>query len=201
MSDSTLTKDQFAKHTVHTDALDTLGTIITSGESRDAIHLAVDPVEAGTTLAPGDHVVIKEGLAVRAPGIGKGVGIVDPFLQDVVKKGDWFWLVVYPRTITTLRHVWEHPAFPDAVEGKGASERWLRDFVDSQGVHAYEDEGEASTFDQFIDAALRAPGYGYMTLPFDGNGSLPPEFWNHVERYTGTKIPQEGRTDYFSCAC
>lgn len=201
MSDSTLTKDQFAKHTVSTDALDTLGNIISGGESRDAIHLAVDPIEAGTTLAPGDHVVIKEGKAVRAPGIGKGVGIVDPFLQDVVKKGDWFWLVVYPRTITALHHVWEHPDFAAAdTTGKGASERWLRNFVDQQGVHAYEDD-QGTTFDQFIDAALRAPGYGYMTLPFDGNGSLPPEFWTHVERYTGTKIPQEGRTDYFSCAC
>ena len=197
MTDSTT----YTKHTVSTDALDTLGNLISGGESRDAIHLAVDPIEAAQTLSPGDHVVIKEGKAVRAPGIGKGLGIVDPFLTDVVKKGDWFWLVVYPRTITTLHHVWEHPGFPDSVDGNKASERWLRNFVDQQGVQAYEDEGEATTFDQFIDAALRGSGYGHVSLPFDGNGSLPPEFWIHLERYAKVKIPENSRPDYFSCAC
>ena len=186
------------KHTVSTDALDTLGSFITPMESRDAIHLAVEPIEAGQTMVPGGHVNINdEGKAVRAD-LGKGVGIVDPFLTEGVQKGQWFWLVVYPRTITALHHVWEHPAFP-AVSNQSTSEKWLRNFVEDQGVQAYEEDGD--TFDQFIAAALRAKTYGYVSLPFDGNGSLPPEFWNHVESYTGEKIPQENRSDYFSCAC
>lgn len=38
---------------VTTDALETLGTIIGTSEGRDAIHLAVEPVEAGERLSPG----------------------------------------------------------------------------------------------------------------------------------------------------
>lgn len=36
----------YEKHTTHTDALDTLGSIIGPDEKRDAIHLAVFPVYA-----------------------------------------------------------------------------------------------------------------------------------------------------------
>lgn len=44
------------KHTVVTDALQTLGSIIAPNQGRDAIHLAVEPVKAAMSLNPGDHV-------------------------------------------------------------------------------------------------------------------------------------------------
>lgn len=103
------------KRQVHTDALATLGTIITDKEKRDAIHLAVIPMQAKTKLMPGEHL---DSSGNRAGVYGdESVGIIDPFLDDEVKPGEWFWLVIYPRTIKSLRHVWEHPAFPD--EGNG----------------------------------------------------------------------------------
>lgn len=97
----------------HTDALASLGTIIKETEKRDAIHLAVEPVIAGDRLLPGDHILLdpNNGKAFRAP-LNQGLGIVDPFLGQVIQPGERFWLVVYPRQITSLRHVWEHPAFP-----------------------------------------------------------------------------------------
>lgn len=101
------------KRTVTTDALETLGMIHFKSEGRDAIHLAVEPVTAGEFLKPGQHICIVDGVA-RA-GWTKGVcptGIVDPFLPEDVQEGQRFWLVVYPRMITSLRHVWEHPSFP-----------------------------------------------------------------------------------------
>lgn len=101
------------KRSVHTDALETLGMIHFKPEARDAIHLAVEPIEAGEDLLPGSHVNIDvDGKAyLRCPQTG--VGIVDPFLPHYgVKRGQRFWLVVYPRMITSLRHVWEHPDFP-----------------------------------------------------------------------------------------
>lgn len=97
---------------VTTDALATLGTLIGDSEKRDAIHLAVEPVECGARLLhAGEHVKLVDGKAHKCPP-GKGVGIVDPFLEMEVIKGEKFWLVVYPRQITSLRHVWDHPSFP-----------------------------------------------------------------------------------------
>lgn len=96
---------------VTTDALATLGTIITDAEKRDAIHIAVEPVRAGEDLARGQFVVIIEGVAWAAIE-GKALGMVDPWLSEGVKAGEWFWFVLKPRLIRSLRHEWEHPAFP-----------------------------------------------------------------------------------------
>lgn len=106
------------KRTPHTDALETLGKIHLYNEKRDAIHLGVEPVEAGEELCAGEHIYLKDGVAygVFTNRSAKPVGIVDPFLEKNVEKGQRFWLVVYPRAITSLRHVWEHPDFPTGVE-------------------------------------------------------------------------------------
>lgn len=111
------------KRSVHTDALDTLGKIIDKNQGRDAIHLAVEPLMAGENLQPGADVGIgKDGKAYNTlykNGMSvdfwpqKHLGIVDPFLGDTVRKGQWFWMVIYPRKINSLRHVWSHPDIPD----------------------------------------------------------------------------------------
>jgi len=130
------------KRTPHTDALDTLGKIHRYEEHRDAIHLGVEPVEAGEDLFPGNHICIKQGVAF-AGHQGNPVGIVDPFLTETVKKGERFWCVVYPRKIKSLRHVWEHPDFPpsggvsvsvvdDTESRRNAAEVWMRRFCDTQ---------------------------------------------------------------------
>src|ERR1041385_3217026 len=97
------------KRSVFTDALETLGTIIDENQKRDAIHLAVEPMVAKEYLKPGEHVTA-DGVSC-IPYRKHSVGIVDPFLEKTVQPGERFWLVLYPRTIKSLRHVWEHPAF------------------------------------------------------------------------------------------
>lgn len=107
------------KRTVHTDALATLGTIIGPEEKRDAIHLGVVPVIAAEDLLPGQHIGFVEGGVGRA---AKNIGIVDPFIDGPVRKGERFWLIVYPRKITSLRHVWTHPDVPDDMDSMQISE-------------------------------------------------------------------------------
>lgn len=101
-----------------TDALATLGMIHFKPENRDAIHLAVEPVEASQSLEPGQKIGILNGLAYPVgldPMVAGKIpyhGIVDPFLPRDVEVGERFWFIMAPRVVTSLRHVWEHPDFP-----------------------------------------------------------------------------------------
>lgn len=200
------------KHTVSTDALGTLGTIIDETAGRDAIHLAVEPVIAGERLAPGQHVLIKDGVAVAGAAYADAFGIVDPFLPRDVMPGERFWFVVYPRQITSLRHVWEHPMFPDKPAeraltpeeakdvdrirlrlDKAASEQWLADFCAN---------GSGPSYDSLMEALARADfTEEYLHINDDAYGNIPDEFWDHVEAVIGRRLGPDERPEHFSCAC
>lgn len=94
-----------------------LGKLLGSDAKRDATHVAVAPVIAHATLNPGEHVGVNCGKTSRAH---VRVGIIDPFLTELVKPGERVWLFMYPKTITDLRHDWSHPSFP--VEAEPTSE-------------------------------------------------------------------------------
>lgn len=191
------------KRSVATDALETLGTIITPNEKRDAIHLAVENAIAAHPLRPGDDVGFVEG------GVGicdNPVGIVDPFLKAPVKTGQRFWLVVYPRKITSLRHVWSHPEIPEIQEiagnwtpskSKEVSEKWLRDFCNSSNCPRYE-----TVIGLAVEHAERGGQYDddyIFVYGSDASGDIPDEFWNHLEIVTGVKAKH--RATHFSCSC
>lgn len=189
------------KHTVATDALATLGTIIDDKAGRDAIHLAVEPVVAGEQLFPGQHIRIDNGVAVAN---GETYGIVDPFLKGSVGAGQRFWFVIYPRQITSLRHVWEHPAFaPDVRNNEGMSiaeaEAWLRNYADEI------DE----TFSSLLEAAddwVSSGDYFYGSKTgdyygkFEGEGTHP-DFWKYYQVYRDVAVPEDKQHSFFTCSC
>lgn len=78
---------------------------------RDAVHFALAPVIAATDLAPGTHAKLISGG--RAIAGADPIGIVDPFLKQTVLKGQRFYLLLYPNTVTGMRHCFSHPSFPD----------------------------------------------------------------------------------------
>lgn len=193
------------KRKVSTDALETLGTIIGPDEKRDAIHLAVIPAQAKHSLRPGEHVQAN-GSTGPDP-----VGIVDPFIPTTIHTGDWFWLVIYPRQITSLRHVWSHPAFPEELQPgsvgfkhtKEESKLWLTAWLDSSDTPL--------NYEQFIDLlenhSVRLSDYAHANLDEsyihifgrDACGEIPSEVWDHVENILGRR--QVLRPTYFSCGC
>jgi hypothetical protein len=86
-----------------------LGQLPGDDDRRDAIHIAIIPVIASGELRPGQHVgpLPDDRFGV----VERPIGVVDPFLRGPVKDGERFWLCLYPYSITSLRHVWTHPAF------------------------------------------------------------------------------------------
>jgi hypothetical protein len=190
-------------HTVSTDALATLGTIIDETAGRDAIHLAVEPVVAVEKLYPGQHVGFVDG---GVGGAGKHIGIVDPFISGFVAPGQRFWLVVYPRTITSLRHVWEHPAFKAndlptsarAENSKEASIAWMTAWaVEHMSEDYYGDEGKRSPQAAYGDAI--DAGHNHNIGPYEeARDHIDAEWWGHWETITGET---GDRDSYFSCSC
>ena len=192
------------KHTVSTDALATLGTIIDASAGRDAIHLAVEPVVAAVNLVPGQDVGLVDGRAYpKRPYLG----IVDPFLTKGVNAGEHFWLVVYPRQITSLRHVWTHPAFEAAAdpvaltveEESSDSETWLRNYADEI------DE----TFNTLMDAAdqyVKDGSYFYGDKTGDYYGKFEgerthPDFWKYYQEFRKVTVDPDDQGSFFTCSC
>lgn len=214
-----------------TDALDTLGTLDEPpGEKRDAIHLAVIHVQAGEDLCAGDWVFIDdEGQARETDGPENAIGVVDPFLYNdtdcEIEPGDWFWLVIKPRVITSLRHVWTHPdidgevtessrAHVDRIDRRHRqteSEIWLRNYASEVGI-AYEHLIAALTNGEINPEGFDHDGYGtgwysdgggsYLTIRgVVTGGNISPDAWYHLATVTGYVVPQENRPAYFSCSC
>lgn len=189
------------KRSVSTDALATLGTIIEDG-GRDAIHLAVEPVVAGEPLAPGEDIGIENGIAYGKSDHIKKVGIVDPFLKDRVEKGQKFWLIVYPRQITSLRHVWEHPDFPQAHHTEIALQVASKLNGDRDWVERFAADLDM-TYNALMKAAVRwitTGDYHYdNTESYKNHYDKFPEFWERYEKITGEQVSD--KSSFFTCSC
>lgn len=186
-----------------------LGKLIDGDGRRDAIHVAIAPVVAAEWLEPGERVgILPNGTATKRM---RHLGVVDPFLPDSVAPGRRFYMVLFPRSITSLRHEWTHPAFdspPPPRPSKEESEAWLREFCKTADCPRYEDTIAAAAGrpisvinEDYWPSPYRNDGE-YLTFHGrDAHGDIPPEFWDHVENVTGVPIPLEMRASSFSCSC
>lgn len=89
-----------------------------SSARRDAVHIAVGPIEAGERLYPGMKVKIIDGKIYLASRYDYDAA-VSPFIDEVefVEQGQFCWIMMKPNTITSLRHLWTHDKFkPRVVE-------------------------------------------------------------------------------------
>lgn len=192
------------------DNVPRLGKLAPADARRDAIHLAVIPAVALHKLSPGDPVGLNpEGMASRMCPDQNIVGIVDPFLDRPVEAGERVWVCLYPGTITTLRHVWTHPAIREenapppvavSVKDKRESEAWLRQFADEVGI-AYVDVISAG--DAYVDHGdLFCQGDRESARNAMADADTRKAYWSHWQIVTGRTVPPattEGRV--FSCSC
>jgi len=167
--------------------------------NRDAVHIAVAPMVAGESLKPGDHVSVRDGKCFAT---GNLIGIVDPYRRTPVAKGEPFWLCLYPKTVTSLRHHWTCPALPASTREEidaelRDSERWLREYAKRMNPY---DKTEDDAFERLIeglkDGALHAYGHDLCGIHDLDDAS---ELKYHAERYLGIRINFDNFT--FSCSC
>jgi len=175
-----------------------IGKLLTGSEDKDAIHFAVAPVEAAERLYPGQHIGYEDGYATtKQPHIG----IVDPFLAHPVLSGERCWMMLYPNTITALRHNWTHPSFPaKKTVGISDSEKWLRDYAERAGFG----------YERVLESARRfVVNGGDMNdrLRYDSDledfmWEEKEEFWKHFQAVTGQAVPDDLKDRHiFWCSC
>jgi len=180
-----------------------LGAIIPNNAvvGRDAIHIAVCPVIAGEDLKSGNIIALDNGgnVAHLSTISNKAIGIVDPYLGDVViNKSERFWCFLFPRTIISLRHVWEHPDFPSEVipelslETK-KSQDWMNKYSEELGFSV--EKILSRTTDWIKKGETWSEGDTFEMK------ELPDEFWTHYEILTGIKVSKDKKENFFRCSC
>lgn len=177
-----------------------LGVLIDETQQRDAIHIAIAPVVADTELHPGMDIGFVGNDTTLVGYSPTPIGIVDPFLKRAVTRGQRFWMFLYPQTITSLRHDWAHPAFPDyeqnhavTADPEGESKRWIENFATKLD----------QTYSRLMGAADRWREYGDYTYDnseiYKSHWDEFEEFWKHYEIVTGEKV--EDKSHFFTCSC
>lgn len=184
-----------------------LGQLAPENAGRDAVHVAVVPAVAGERLRPGEQVGFVGDTLVA---VDKGaVGIVDPFLTKHVNKGQRFYLCLYPGTVTSLRHAWNHPSFPaeqalpsfaDVIRGergeKAQSELWLRQYAQRMNPYDGPDKAYENLMDGLRSGALTAHGTEvWQWSDLDDADELQ----RHAEIVLGRTVNLRAFT--FSCSC
>lgn len=179
-----------------------LGKIITGNANRDAIHIAIAPVVASCRLVPSQNIGFIESGNQRIVGsCDNPIGIVDPFLNSLIFRGQKFWMFLYPDTITSLRHDWTHPAFETTNEEVSEySEEWLRGFAEEAGMTYVRMIEVAEAFIESGDVWVQQGHESARDAFYNLNSS--EEFWKHIENVTGKKV-SDGEKDRspFCCTC
>lgn len=181
------------------DPIKTLGTFIALDARRDAIHIAVAPMEAAEALQPGQHVGTDGQGRIHASE--PHIGIVDPFLRCPIEAGRRCWLMLYPNSITSLRHEWAHPAL-QAQEPMDEL-RIATEAVANQCGKTYE-----ALMDDMrsYNWSLHNTDWGdYIMDNSERYKDVDEEAWKkawaHFERVTGEKPRDKYLSGPYTCSC
>lgn len=175
-----------------------LGNLVADNQNRDAIHIAITPVISEETLEPGQHVGLIYGSEIKVSGlITPPIGIVDPFLKNLVKPGQRFWLLLYPQTITSLRHEWTHPAFQS--QHKSDAETFLSNVSERIGCSS---EALKARLDIYASGSASDDDEIQQGLNSLNEELLLASMWAAYETVRGVKVRDDiKKSTYFSCAC
>lgn len=182
-----------------------LGQTPASAGIRDAIHVAVISVVcADRTLSPGLGVGLNEKGEATAR-TDKLLGIVDPYLTKTVRKGEVFYLCLFPQSVTGMKHHWSHPSFPEPDAGLAAYAKMQHRFDSKK----FEDlaRRHRMTYDNLMAVATDYRDNGEeFYLDFDTPSATREEwdeFWKHHAAVTGKEFHPKNQWSIspFRCSC
>ena len=197
---------------------DTIGKLHTETE-RDAIHIAVCSVVAGEMLLPGMEIgFIGDDPELVTVRTSQPLGIVDPFLKGKVNSGERFWMFLYPNTVTSLRHAWEHPKIDAPVRVSNVPAAPVNDYTQASPQQVAESKAWIAEFGEkwgwaykeIMDAVDEAGRYETNLVSrgrtldsgLDFGEGVEEEFWHHVATILGRPItPQQIRNLAWTCSC
>jgi hypothetical protein len=174
-----------------------IGKLLGSEAQRDAVHVAIAPVVAAMSMSPGENCGLDaSGLATIK---SDHIGIVDPFLKSKVKKGDRFYLFLYPNTVTSLRHHWIHPAFGPEEKAEvdmQASVAWVTEYARKHCPYY----SEECAYDRFMESVREG------SIFFSGNDlhalydlDDADDLFYHLSIILGRRV--DGNSFEYSCSC
>ena len=179
-----------------------IGRLIYVDRKKDAIHIPVAPVEAAMDLKAGQDIIMNQEGKAEACDI-KILGIVDPFLVVPVKKGDRFYVFLYPGSVDSLHHEWTHPSFieaPPQVKGeeKVEAEAWLRNYANDVNHQITDPDDRYQT----LLEDMRDGTITYHGTDMHSRGELrdPENLRKYAEIILGKPINYDD-FEYFSCTC
>lgn len=76
---------------------------------KDAIHVAIVSVRAGSVIEPGGRCKMNEFHEAIPANYKDSVGVADPFRKGNITTGQAFWLLLEQDAVPNVQHVWEHP--------------------------------------------------------------------------------------------
>lgn len=197
-----------------------LGTTPDDESGRDAIHIAVFPAVAGQAMRPGARVGLSGDSQETVVLMDDGIGIVDPFLRKKLNRGDRCFVLLYPNTISGLRHVWSHPMFVDLAAKsaqtpndqleaeRAAAKEWLTDYAIDNNPYESNHDGTSygrnlnreQHYERFMEQ-LRSRAIYFYGSDLHGLYELPEpeELRRNAELVLGYTINWD---DFrFSCSC
>lgn len=113
--------------------------------AKDAIHVAIVAVRAGSPIKPGQRCGLNEHREA-VPAEKNGVGVADPFMKSGVASGQAFWLLLDQDSVPNVRHEWEHPTADFSPPTRAVKlNATLKEYADNLGV----------TYEQLIESAAK----------------------------------------------
>lgn len=183
-----------------------MGQLVDKDAQKDAAHVAVAPVTAATDLTPGSAIgFVGDDPELVGLDAEELIGVVDPFIRGMVRKGDRFWMCLYPESVVVLRHDWTHPAFADRVN-KSESLAWFDKWAQTLGYEYKTGADVVRAITKWLNGDNKDRWDSGELFGFNSPSDLEEDLsqfniWKHYEILTGIKPDPYKKSNLISFCC